>query len=114
MLLLVESSPSFGEARAQRFLGPGPRQGLSGWGTEAGRLLISRVGDGGGDERGQIGRDGPALELQLLGRAAPVLVVDLIVHPVAEEQLLITAQFHQGVLVRHKYNCKKGSAFLVA
>jgi hypothetical protein len=35
--------------------------------------------------------------------------VDLVVHPVAEEDFLITGQLHQGVLVPHKCSQKKAS-----
>jgi hypothetical protein len=40
-----------------------------------------------------------------------VLEMNLVIHPSAEEDLLLTEQIHQRVLVRHKYNRQKGDVF---
>ena len=76
-----------------------------GWRRSKARLLlVKRVGNGGGDENRKVGGDGPVLELKSLGRPGAVLVVDLIVHPVPEERLLVTGQSHQARLLRHMCN----------
>ena len=56
----------------------------------------------------------PCLELQGLGRSPAVLKVDLVIHPSAEEDFLLTAQIHERVLVQHKYSHKEGSVFPAA
>jgi hypothetical protein len=48
-------------------------------------LLLGEVGYGGGDQDGQFSGDSPVFKLQPLGRTGTILVVDFVVHPVAEE-----------------------------
>jgi hypothetical protein len=66
--------------------------------------LVNRVGNGGGDEDRKVGGDGPWLELESFGRPGAVLLVDLIVHPVPDERLLLTGQSRQDWLLRHMCN----------
>ncbi len=99
-----EDGPSLGHTQAQSTSDPGPGRWLGGWWAETGLLLIGRVGHGGGDEDGEVGRRHPMLDLQPFGRALALGVMDLVVHPVAEEDLLITGQSHQGVVYRHSDN----------
>jgi hypothetical protein len=99
---LGEKGPGLSEAGEQSIVGPGPSRGIRGRRADTSGLLVVWVGDGGSNEEGQISGQGLVAKLELLRRPRTVLAVDLIVHPVAEEQLFLTGQPHPGVRVRHR------------
>jgi hypothetical protein len=103
---LGETVPRFPDAAGESVFRPRPERRLSGRRAKAGSLLIGRVREGRGDEHGEVGWDGLVLDLEPLGRAVALLIVGLVVDPVAEENLLLTGQFHPGVLVRHRCKAK--------
>jgi hypothetical protein len=86
----------------QEIIGPRPGRGLGGRGAMARCFLIGQVGDSSGDEDSQVGRNGSMLNLQSFGGTLALAVMDFVVHPVTEEDLLVMGQPHLGALVRHR------------
>jgi hypothetical protein len=56
--------------------------------------LVERIGYRCRHEHRKVDVYGPVLELQSLGPTGAIFIVDLVVHPVTQEQLLVMGQFH--------------------
>src|SRR5947207_11513255 len=97
-----QRGPRFGEALAQLSLRPWPDRRFGGPRTFARRSLIRGVGNRRRDERGQLRRHDAVLHLQQFPGTWTVPEVKLVIHPMTEEQFLVTGQVHERVFVRHR------------
>jgi hypothetical protein len=93
-LSTLQDGSRLGEPPTKVVWRPRPAWCLWGSRTETGGFLSRWIGNGGGNEEGQVGRTDSLFYLQPLRRPLPVLIMGFVIDPLTKEKLFFRGQFH--------------------
>jgi hypothetical protein len=106
----VQDGPGLGESSTKGVWRPRPAWCLWGSRRETGGLLSRWIGNGGGNEEGQVGRTDPMFYLQTLRRPLPLLIMGFVIDPLTKEKLFFRGQFHLAVRLQHTCTPRRAHA----